>query len=87
MSTRTDISALYIEFTGSLTEVLAENAVGPARRGRFWSVEAAFEISGSHAKRRLLTAPCRLSPSCRWQGENLTRNERGYVYLFPCPHT
>ena len=43
MSTRTDISALYIEFTGSLTEVLAENAVGPARRGRFWSVEAAFE--------------------------------------------
>ena len=32
MSTGTDISALYIEFTGSFTEVLAENAVGPARR-------------------------------------------------------
>jgi hypothetical protein len=34
MSTGTDISALYLEFTDALTEVLAENAVGPARRGR-----------------------------------------------------
>ena len=34
MSTDTDISALYREFTDALTEVLAENAVGPARRGR-----------------------------------------------------
>jgi hypothetical protein len=30
----TGISALYSEFTAALTEVLAENAVGPARRGR-----------------------------------------------------
>ena len=30
----TDISTLYREFTDALTEVLAENAVGPARRGR-----------------------------------------------------
>ena len=29
-----DISPLYREFTAALTEVLAENAVGPARRGR-----------------------------------------------------
>ena len=29
-----DISALYQEFTEALTEVLAENSVGPARRGR-----------------------------------------------------
>jgi hypothetical protein len=29
-----DILALYSEFTAALTEVLAENAVGPARRGR-----------------------------------------------------
>jgi hypothetical protein len=32
MSTSTDISTLYREFTEALTEVLAENAVGPARR-------------------------------------------------------
>jgi hypothetical protein len=30
----TDISTLYREFTEALAEVLAENAVGPARRGR-----------------------------------------------------
>jgi len=29
MSTSTDISELYREFTDALTEVLAENAVGP----------------------------------------------------------
>jgi hypothetical protein len=34
MSSGTDISALYREFTDALTKVLAENAVGPARRGR-----------------------------------------------------
>ena len=34
MTTGTDISALYREFTDALTEVLAETAVGPARRGR-----------------------------------------------------
>ena len=30
----TGISVLYSEFTAALTEVLAEHAVGPARRGR-----------------------------------------------------
>jgi hypothetical protein len=34
MTTSTDITALYREFTDALTEVLAENAVGLARRGR-----------------------------------------------------
>ncbi len=33
MSSSTDISTLYREFTEALTEVLAENAGGPARRG------------------------------------------------------
>jgi hypothetical protein len=33
MSTSTDIPALYREFADTLTEVLAENAVGPAPRG------------------------------------------------------
>src|SRR3981189_965943 len=30
----TGISAVYSEFADALTEILAENAVGPARRGR-----------------------------------------------------
>jgi hypothetical protein len=34
MNSSADISTLYREFTEALTEVLAENAVGPARRGR-----------------------------------------------------
>jgi hypothetical protein len=34
MTSGTDISALYHEFTDALTEVFAENSVGPARRGR-----------------------------------------------------
>ena len=33
MSTITDISGLYSEFTNALTEVLAENAVGPGAPG------------------------------------------------------
>jgi len=35
MSSSIDIAAVYHEFTEALTEVLAENAVGVARRGRF----------------------------------------------------
>jgi hypothetical protein len=34
MNTEADIHALCREFTEALTEVLAENAVGVARRGR-----------------------------------------------------
>ena len=37
----TSISALYSEFAAALTEVLAENAVGPARRGRLARARAA----------------------------------------------
>jgi hypothetical protein len=32
MSSSTEISAIYREFTDALTAVLAENATGPARR-------------------------------------------------------
>ena len=39
----TGISALYSEFTAALTEVLAENAVGPARRGRLARARAAVK--------------------------------------------
>ena len=38
-----DISALYREFTDSLTEVLAENSAGPARRGRLARARAAVK--------------------------------------------
>ncbi len=38
-----NISALYSEFTSALTEVLAETAVGPARRGRLARARAAVK--------------------------------------------
>ncbi len=43
MSSGHDISARYSEFTAALTEVLAENAVGPARRGRLARARAAVK--------------------------------------------
>jgi hypothetical protein len=38
-----DISIIYQEFTNALTEVLAENSVGPARRGRLARARAAVK--------------------------------------------
>jgi hypothetical protein len=43
MSSGTDISTLYREFTDALTEVLAENAAGPARRGPLARTRAAIK--------------------------------------------
>jgi hypothetical protein len=43
MSTSTDISVLYREFTDSLTEVLAETAGSLARRGRLARARAAVK--------------------------------------------
>jgi len=43
MSSSTDNSALYREFTNALTEVLAENAIGLARRGRLARAHAAIK--------------------------------------------
>ena len=43
MNTGTDISALYRKVTDALTKVLAENAVGPARRGRLARARAAVK--------------------------------------------
>ena len=43
MSSSIDISTLYREFTDALTEVLAENSVGPARRGRLARARAAVK--------------------------------------------
>src|SRR5262249_5834904 len=43
MTSTADISVLYQEFTEALTEVLAENSVGPARRGRLARARAAVK--------------------------------------------
>jgi hypothetical protein len=43
MNSGTEVSALYREFTDALTEVLAENAIGPARRGRLARARAAVK--------------------------------------------
>jgi hypothetical protein len=43
MTSTADISVLYREFTEALAEVLAENSVGPARRGRLARARAAVK--------------------------------------------
>jgi hypothetical protein len=43
MAGGSDISLLYCEFTDVLTEVLAENSVGTARRGRLAQARAAVK--------------------------------------------
>jgi hypothetical protein len=43
MSAGSDISTLYREFTDALTEVLAETAGNPARRGRLARAHAAVK--------------------------------------------
>jgi hypothetical protein len=56
MSSGTDISALYREFTDALTEVLAENAVGPARRGRLARARAAVKRHPDYSESRYFLA-------------------------------
>ena len=43
MTSGPDIAVLYQEFTDALTEVLAENSVGPARRGKLARARAAVK--------------------------------------------
>jgi hypothetical protein len=43
MTSSTDISVLYREFTDALTEVFAENANGPTRRGHLARTRAAVK--------------------------------------------
>ena len=52
----TDISALYREFTDALTEVLAENAVGPARRGQLARTRAAVKHHPDYSESGYLQA-------------------------------
>jgi hypothetical protein len=64
MSTGTDIVALYREFTDALTEVLAENAVGPARRGRLARARAAVKKHPEYSEHAYFDR-------CRHFGSNL----------------
>jgi hypothetical protein len=57
MSTGTDISALCQEFTDALTEILAENAVGPVRvvaalRGHALPSRSTLSIVSTHTSWR-----------------------------------
>ena len=56
MSSGTGISAFYSEFTAALTEVLAENAVGPARRGRLARARAAVKKHPDYSEHEYFVA-------------------------------
>jgi len=56
MSAGTDISALYREFTDALTEVLAESAGNPARRGRLARARAAIKRHREYNEHEYLLA-------------------------------
>jgi hypothetical protein len=56
MSEGPDISMLYREFADALTEVLAENAVGPARRGRLARARAAVKKHPGYSEAGYLRA-------------------------------
>jgi hypothetical protein len=56
MSTGTDISTLYRDFTEALTDVLAEHAVGPASRGRLAGVRAAIKKHSEYSEHEYFLA-------------------------------
>ena len=69
MSTGTDISAIYREFTDALTEILAENAVGPVRvvaalRGHALPSRSTLSIVSTHTSWRW-RARSRIGKPCR----------------------
>jgi hypothetical protein len=63
MSEGSDISVLYREFAAALTGVLAENAVGPARRGRLARARATISRStlGLQMETKNGVRPCKSS--------------------------
>lgn len=56
MNTGTDIEDLCRKFTDALTEVLAENASGPARRGRLARARAALKRNPDCSEHAYLVA-------------------------------
>ena len=51
-----DIEALNREFTDALTEVFAENAVGPARRGRLARARAVVKKHADYSEHAYFVA-------------------------------
>jgi hypothetical protein len=56
MTSGPDISVLYQEFTEALTEVLAENSVGPARRGRLARARASVKKHPNYSEHEYFLA-------------------------------
>jgi hypothetical protein len=56
MTSGRDVADLYQEFTEALTEVLAENSVGPARRGRLARARAAVKKHPKYTDHEYLLA-------------------------------
>ena len=56
MSEGSDITVLYREFADALTEVLAENDVGPARRGRLARARASVKKHSNYSHAGYLRA-------------------------------
>jgi hypothetical protein len=56
MTSSTDISVPYQEFTDALAEVLAENSVGPARRGRLARARAAVKKNPKYSEHEYFLA-------------------------------
>jgi hypothetical protein len=77
MTTGTDISALYREFTDALTEVLAENAVGLARRGRLARARAAVKKHPGYSEHAYFLAVERPITSASPPGANGTTSVIG----------
>ena len=56
MTSGRDVADLYQEFTEALTEFLAENSVGPARRGRLARARAAVKKHPKYTEHEYLLA-------------------------------
>ena len=83
MGAGSDITVLYREFADALTEVLAENAVGPARRGRLARARAAVKHHPEYSESGILVQSkllLRIGKRCKklvvsssqpgWEGED-----------------
>ncbi len=56
MNPKTDIQSLYKEFIEALTDVLAENAAGPAHRGRLARARAVVKRHPDYAEHEYVAA-------------------------------
>jgi hypothetical protein len=80
MNTEADLAALCDEFTKALTEVLAENAAAPARRGRVARAHAAIKRHpeyNMHFALRWRVRSCS-GRHCKTLGTDLATLHRGH---------